>query len=49
MKTPSKISGLDIYKSVRGPVAKTTGCGAFRNRKKDKRLRRREDRRACQG
>jgi hypothetical protein len=49
MKTPSKISGLDIHKASRGPVARSSGCGAFKNRKSDKKLRRREDRRSCQG
>jgi hypothetical protein len=46
-KSPTKISGLVIYKAIRGPVARSSGCGAFRNRKKDKKLARREARREC--
>ena len=49
MKTPSVIKGLDIHKASRGPVAKSSGCGVWRNRKSDKKLRRREDRRISRG
>ena len=49
MKTPSKISGLDIHKASRGPVARSSGCGAYRNRKSDKKLRRENGKKQCRG
>ena len=48
-QTPNIIKGLDIYKAIRGPVPRTSGCGAFRNRRKDKKLSRREGKIACKG
>ena len=46
-KSLNRISGIEIYKAIRGPVARSSGCGAFRSRKKDKKLARREARREC--
>ena len=43
------IKAIDLIHAPRGHQSHISGTGAYRNRKHDKKLRRKEDRRSCAG
>ena len=43
------ITALELAKAPRGHSPRSSGCGFYKNRRKDKKLNRREGKSACNG